>query len=129
MHRFTKLTNAFSKKCDDHKAAVALYFIHYNSARLHKMLRVMLAIEAGLSDHVLVAGRNRAARRLRKDRLMETIRLKEFRIPDDPAVIEFEYRPRMARKPSRFNLGASEARVLAYSLLAAAERADRAKSN
>jgi hypothetical protein len=52
MRRFTRLTNAFSKKLDDHKAAVALHFMHYNFARIHKTLRVTPAIEAGVADHV-----------------------------------------------------------------------------
>jgi IS1 family transposase len=52
MRRFTRLTNAFSKKVDTHKAAVALYFMHYNFARIHKTLRVTPAMEAGVADHV-----------------------------------------------------------------------------
>ncbi len=36
----------------NHKAAIALYFMHYNFARIHKTLRVPPAIEAGVSDHV-----------------------------------------------------------------------------
>jgi IS1 family transposase len=52
MRRFTRLTNAFSKKLDNHKAALALYFMHYNFARIHKTLRVTPAMEAGVSDHV-----------------------------------------------------------------------------
>jgi IS1 family transposase len=52
MRRFTGLTNAFSKKVDNHKAALALYFMHYNFARIHKTLRVTPAMEAGVSDHV-----------------------------------------------------------------------------
>jgi IS1 family transposase len=52
MRRFTRLTNAFSKKVDNHKAAIALHFMHYNFARIHKTLRVTPAMEAGLSDHV-----------------------------------------------------------------------------
>ena len=50
--RFTRLTNAFSKKVDNHKAAIALHFMHYNFARLHKTLRVTPAMEAGVADHV-----------------------------------------------------------------------------
>src|SRR5437016_2581616 len=52
MRRFTRLTNAISKKVDNHKAAVALYFMHYNFARIHKTLRVTPAMEAGVADHV-----------------------------------------------------------------------------
>ena len=52
MRRFTRLTNAFSKKVDNHKPAIALHFMHYNFARLHETLRVTPAMEAGISDHV-----------------------------------------------------------------------------
>ena len=52
MRRFTRLTNAFSKKAENHTAAVALYFMYYNFARVHQTLRVTPAMEAGLSDHV-----------------------------------------------------------------------------
>ena len=49
---FTRLTNAFSKKVENHAAAVALYFMFYNFARVHQTLRVTPAMEAGVSDHV-----------------------------------------------------------------------------
>jgi IS1 family transposase len=52
MRRFTRLTNGFSKKVDNHKAAIALHFMHYNFARIHKTLRVTPAMEAGVADHV-----------------------------------------------------------------------------
>jgi len=52
MRRFTRLTNGFSKKLDNHRAAVAIHFMHYNFARVHKTLRVTPAMEAGLADHV-----------------------------------------------------------------------------
>ena len=52
MRRFTRLTNAFSKKVDNHKTAVALHFMNYNFARIHQTLRVTPAMEAGVSDHV-----------------------------------------------------------------------------
>ncbi len=52
VRRFTRLTNAFSKKLDNHKAAVALHYMHYNFARIHQTLRVTPAMEAGVSDHV-----------------------------------------------------------------------------
>lgn len=52
MRRFTRLTNAFSKKIENHAAAVALHFIHYNFARIHKTLRITPAMAAGISDHV-----------------------------------------------------------------------------
>jgi IS1 family transposase len=52
MRRFTRLTNAFSKKVENHEAAVALHFMHYNFARVHQTLRVTPAMEAGIADHV-----------------------------------------------------------------------------
>lgn len=52
MRRFTRLTNAFSKKIENHECAVALHFMHYNFARVHKTLRVTPAMEAGITDHV-----------------------------------------------------------------------------
>lgn len=50
--RFTRLTNAFSKKVEHHADAVALHFMYYNFGRIHKSLGVTPAMEAGLSDHV-----------------------------------------------------------------------------
>lgn len=52
LRRFTRLTNAFSKKLDNLKAAVTLYFAWYNFCRVHQTLRVTPAMEAGLTNHV-----------------------------------------------------------------------------
>jgi hypothetical protein len=52
MRRFTRLTNAFSTKVDNHGHAVALYFMCYNFCRVHQTLRVTPATEAGLTDDV-----------------------------------------------------------------------------
>ncbi len=52
MRRFTRLTNAFSKKIENHEAAIALHYMHYNFARVHQTLRCTPAMEAGVSDHV-----------------------------------------------------------------------------
>jgi IS1 family transposase/lambda repressor-like predicted transcriptional regulator len=52
MRRFTRLTNGFSKKVENHKAAVAFYMMWYNFARIHLSLRVTPAMEAGVADHV-----------------------------------------------------------------------------
>ena len=50
--RFTRLTNAFSKKIDNHLHMLSLYFVHYNFCRIHKSLRVTPAMEAGICDTV-----------------------------------------------------------------------------
>src|SRR6202050_2992391 len=52
MRRFTRLTNAFSKKIDNHIAMIALFHMHYNFARVHQTLRVTPAMESGISQHV-----------------------------------------------------------------------------
>jgi transposase-like protein/IS1 family transposase len=52
IRRFTRLTNAFSKKLDNLKAAVALHFAYYNFCRVHSSLRVTPAMEAGITDHI-----------------------------------------------------------------------------
>jgi len=51
MCRFTRLTNGFSKKIDNHIAAVAIYFMHYNFCRIHQSLRITPAMAAGITDH------------------------------------------------------------------------------
>jgi small-conductance mechanosensitive channel len=50
--RFTRLTNAFSKKIENLRAAVALHFAHYNFVRVHSSLRASPAMAAGVSDHL-----------------------------------------------------------------------------
>lgn len=52
MRRFTRLTNGFSKKIQNHACAIALHYMHYNFCRIHKSLRVTPAMEAGVTDHV-----------------------------------------------------------------------------
>ena len=52
MRRFTRLTNAFSKKLENHAAMVSLYFMYYNFGRVHQTLRVTPAMEAGIANHV-----------------------------------------------------------------------------
>ena len=52
MRRFTRLTNAFSRKLENHAAMVSLYFLYYNFGRVHQTLRVTPAMEAGVSDHI-----------------------------------------------------------------------------
>lgn len=53
MRRFTRLTNAFSKKVDNHCNALALYFVWYNFCRIHATLRVSPAMAAGVTDELL----------------------------------------------------------------------------
>jgi hypothetical protein len=52
IRRPTRLTNAFSKKWENHWAALALYFGYYNFCRIHRSIRVTPAMEAGITDHV-----------------------------------------------------------------------------
>jgi len=52
MRRFTRLTNGFSKKVQNHACAIGLHYMHYNFARIHKTLRVTPAMQAGITDHV-----------------------------------------------------------------------------
>jgi IS1 family transposase len=52
MRRFTRLTNAFSKKLENHYHALSLYFMFYNFVRIHKTLSVTPAMEAKITDHV-----------------------------------------------------------------------------
>jgi len=52
MLRFTRLTNGFSKKIDNHFWAIVLHYMHYNFCRIRNTLRVTPATEAGISNHV-----------------------------------------------------------------------------
>ncbi len=52
MRRFTRLTNAFSKKVENHGHMIALHYMHYNFCRIHQTLRVTPAMQAGIADHV-----------------------------------------------------------------------------
>jgi hypothetical protein len=53
MRRFMRLTDAFSKKLENHAAAISLYFAYYNFCRVHSTLRLTPAMKAGISDHIL----------------------------------------------------------------------------
>jgi len=52
IRRFTRLTNAFSKKLENHAASVAIWYMYNNFCRVHQTLRVTPAMEAGISNHV-----------------------------------------------------------------------------
>lgn len=56
MRRFTRLTNAFSKKVDNLADAVSLHFMYYNFARVHTTLKTTPAVKAGITDHVWTIG-------------------------------------------------------------------------
>jgi len=56
MRRFTRLTNAFSKKLENLKAAVALHFAHYNFVRVHRSLSVTPAMEARVENRLWTVG-------------------------------------------------------------------------
>jgi hypothetical protein len=53
MRSFTRLTNAFSKKVENHYHAIALHFVYYNLCKIHKTLRVTHAMEAKLTKRVI----------------------------------------------------------------------------
>jgi hypothetical protein len=53
MRRFTRLTNAFSKKIENHIYAIALYFVYYNFVKIHSTVRVPPAMEAGLIKRIM----------------------------------------------------------------------------
>jgi superoxide dismutase len=52
VRRFTRLTNGFSKKIENHAHAIALHFLYYNFLRVHKTLRVTPAMEAGITKKI-----------------------------------------------------------------------------
>ena len=52
IRRLTRLTNAHSKKWENHEAATALYFAFYNFCRVHSTLKTTPAVASGLTDHV-----------------------------------------------------------------------------
>ncbi len=55
--RFTRLTNAFSKKLENHCAAVSLYVAHYNLCRVHETIRITPAMALGVTDHIWTIGK------------------------------------------------------------------------
>ncbi len=55
-HRFTRLTNGFSKKLRNHRAAVALYVAHYNLCRVHETIHMTPAMALGVADHIWTIG-------------------------------------------------------------------------
>lgn len=52
MRRYTRLTNAFSRKIENHVASLAIHYMHYNFVRIHQTLRVTPAMAAGVTDHL-----------------------------------------------------------------------------
>src|SRR6266571_40802 len=52
IRRFTRLTNAFSKKLENHALSIALHYMHYNFCRIHKTLRITPAMAAGVTDRL-----------------------------------------------------------------------------
>lgn len=56
MRRFTRLTNGFSKKLENHIASIAIHYMHYNFCRIHQSLRITPAMAGGVSSHVWSLG-------------------------------------------------------------------------
>lgn len=81
IRRFTRLTNAFSKKLENHAAAVALWFMYYNFCRVHTTLRVTPAMESGIANHVwsieelcgLLPGAISTTRQLEKNLVLQAL--------------------------------------------------------
>jgi len=84
MRRFTRLTNAFSKKVENHAHNIALHFMHYNYVRIHTTLRVTPAMEAGLTDHVWEL-----------EELAALVEAKELREIENGAMKRGKYRPKV----------------------------------
>lgn len=86
MRRFTRLTNAFSKKVENHEAAIALHFMYYNFCRIHASLRVTPAMAAGVADHVWEI-----------EEIVGLIEADEQRAIDAGALKRGSYRPRISK--------------------------------
>jgi len=56
MRRFTRLTNAFSKKVENHAAAIALHTMYYNFVRIHQTLRATPAMDGGVTKRLWKIG-------------------------------------------------------------------------
>lgn len=88
MRRFTRLTNGFSKKVENHIAAVSLHFMHYNFVRIHQTLKVTPAMAAGVSDRLWEIGdivrllEEREARLLAEEREEKLARVYRHILPE-----------------------------------------------
>jgi hypothetical protein len=80
--RFTRLTNAFSKKFENHCHSVALYFMYYNFCRVHQTLRVTPAMEAGLANQRLESGRIGGP--VGQDRGLDGMKIQNASLPSFP---------------------------------------------
>ena len=80
MRRFTRLTNAFSKKVENHKHAVALHYMYYNFVRIHSSLRVTPAMAAGVHRQAVERRRHSGAPGLKLDHYQ---RLREINRDED----------------------------------------------
>ena len=78
--RFTRLTNGFSKKLRNHKAAVALFVSHYNLCRVHETIRMTPAMVLGVTDHIWDIGELIGAALKREAPEPEDKRVGRFRV-------------------------------------------------
>lgn len=94
IRRFTRLTNAFSKKVENRAHAVSLHFMFYDFARIHKTLRLTPAMAAGVTDHVWSleemlrwdeggSGRNRTSHLMRGSQLVTRLHQDHYYADDD----------------------------------------------
>jgi hypothetical protein len=80
--RFTRLTNGFSKKLENHKAAVSLYVSHYNLCRVHEATRITPAMHLGITDHIWDIGELIEAATMGETPEPEGRRIGNFRVID-----------------------------------------------
>ena len=82
MRRFTRLTNAFSKKIENHEHAISLHYVHYNFCRIHATLRVTPTMAAGIVSGLWKVGDIVKLLNQRERRAREGLKRGSYRTPN-----------------------------------------------